>query len=263
MSTPIVLISPAMAVPSSFYSPLVEAFEERGWAARVLPRRGFEPGLPRASREHDWSFADEIADTQASVDAARADHPDRPVLLFGHSLGGQLSAAVQIGARPADGLVLVGVSLPYFRHYPGGGLPIATMALSVPVVGRLRGFVPKPWFGAPGARTLMSQWARVVRIGRPPFAVDRRVAAPTLSVQLAGDGFSVAAAVRRFDDSLIEPAALTRWEYTRDLVPEGGSTHHVFWVKRPSPVVDRVVRWWTDQANASAGGQEQTRFRSP
>jgi len=252
-----------MAVPSSFYSPLVEAFENAGWAARVLPRRGFERDLPRASREHDWSYADEIADTQAALDAAREEHPDRPVLLLGHSLGGQLSGAVQVGDRPADGLVLVGASLPHFKHYPAGGVPIATMSVAVPLVTRLWGHLPKPWFGAPGARTLMREWAAAVRTGRPPYAIKRRSTAPTLAVHLAGDNYSVASAARLFEDALVEPAALTRWEYTRDLVPEGGSTHHVFWVKQPSPVVDRVVRWWTDQANASAGGQEQTRFRSP
>ncbi|MFH7324421.1 alpha/beta fold hydrolase [Aeromicrobium sp. JJY06] len=263
MSTPVVLISPAMAVPSSFYGPLVAAFVERGWTARALPRRGFERDLPRASRRHDWSYADEIADTQAAIDAAREEHPGRPVVLFGHSLGGQLGGAIQIGPRPADGLVLVGVSLPHYRHYPRIGLPLAAMALSMPLVGLVRGHVPKPWFGGPGARTLMNEWAHVVRTGRPPYPVQRRMTLPTLAVHLEGDGFSIAAASERFERTLVEPAALTRWEYTRDVVPEGGSTHHVLWAKHPRPVVDQVVRWWTDQANASTGGQEQTRFRSP
>lgn len=263
MTTPIVLISPAMAVPSSFYGRLVASFEERGWQARALTRRGFEPDLPRASRQHDWSYADEIADTQEAIDAARAEQPERPVVLFGHSLGGQLGGAVQIGPRPAEGLVLVGVSLPHFRHYPRIGLPMAAMALTVPLVGRIRGHVPKPWFGGPGARTLMSEWAAVVRNGLPPYPVERRITRPTLAVHLAGDGFSIIAAAHRFERTLVEPDALTSWEYERDLVPEGGSTHHVHWAKHPGPVVERVVRWWTDQANASTGGQEQTRFRSP
>ncbi len=233
---------------SSFYGPLVQAFEDRGWSARALPRRGFEREQPRASRRHDWSYADEIADTQTAVDAARASGPDRPVLLLGHSLGGQLSGAVQIGPRPADGLVLVGVSLPHFRHYPvATSVGMRTMALAVPVLSRVRGHVPKPWFGAPGARTLMSEWARVVWTGRPPYRVDTRITRPTLAVQLAGDGFSVAPAARLFESTLVEPGALTRWEYARELAPEGGSTHHVMWARHPRPVVDRVVTWWAKQ----------------
>jgi hypothetical protein len=27
-------------------------------------------------------------------------------------------------------------------------------------------------------------------------------------------------------------------------VPEGGSTHHIHWVRTPGPVADRVVAWW-------------------
>lgn len=227
----------------------MEAFEEQGWSARALPRRGFEREQPRASREHDWSYADEIADTQAAVDAARAAEPDRPVLLVGHSLGGQIGGAVQIGPRPADGLVLVGVSLPHFRHYPAVmSVGMRTMALAVPVLSRVRGHVPKPWFGGPGARTLMSEWAEVVRTGRPPYRVDRRITAPTLAVQLAGDGFSVAPAAQLFESTLVEPDALTRWRYAREQAPEGGSTHHVLWVRHPQPVVDRIVAWWAEQA---------------
>lgn len=262
MTTPIVLIAPAMAVPSTFYRPLVAAFEARGWTATTLSRRGFGPDGPPASRRRDWSYGDEIDDVQRAVDAARAEAGDRPVLLFGHSLGGQLSAAVQLGDRSADGLVLVGVSVPHFRHYGLMGLGLGTMALTIPFVSRLVGHVPAPWFGAPGARTLMTEWAQMVWRDRLPYPVDAPFSTPTFAVHLEGDTYSVAAAAREFEQRLVAPAALTRWEYAAAASPAGGSTHHVFWVRTPDPVVDRVVAWW-DQANASTGGQEQTRFRSP
>ena len=46
VQTPVVLISPAMAVPSRLYAPLVDAFAARGGDADALPRRGFETGQP-------------------------------------------------------------------------------------------------------------------------------------------------------------------------------------------------------------------------
>ena len=257
------LIAPAMAVPSKFYAPLVAAFDEHGWHARALTRRGFEPDAPKASREHDWSFADEIADTQAAVDAARADRPESPVVLLGHSLGGQLSGGVQVGPRPADGLVLVGSSLPHMVHYRKTGIGLGVMAATIPIVTRVLGHVPKPWFGAPGARTLMSEWGRMVWDGTPPYEIEQRAQKPTLAVHLAGDSFSVPAAARRFERMIVEPHALTRWRYTRGLTPPGGSTHHVFWVRHPDRVVKQIVDWWSDQANASGGGQEHTKLRSP
>jgi predicted alpha/beta hydrolase len=150
MASPIVLIAAAMAVPSGFYRPLVAELESRGWAARALPTRGFERGAPVASRLDDWSYADEMQAIADAVAQARADEPARPVVLLGHSLGAQLGAGHQIHHRPADGFVTIGASVPHFRSYPYGGLPVLALGLTVPIATRVRGYLPKPFFGAPG-----------------------------------------------------------------------------------------------------------------
>ena len=247
MTSPIVLIVAAMAVPSGFYRPLVTELESRGWEARALPTRGFERGAPIASRLDDWSYADEIQAIADAVAKARADDPERPVILLGHSLGAQLSAGHQLHHPPADGFVTVGASVPHFRSYPYGGLPVLALGVTVPIATRLRGFLPRPFFGAPGARTLMREWARFVRTGRPPFDVPHRITTPTFVVQLQGDTYAVSRSNRIFTSMMIEPSAVTRWVYTRDAAPPGGSTHHVRWVKTPGPVVDRMVDWFTAQ----------------
>lgn len=233
-----------MAVPSGFYRPLVAELQARGWEARALPTRGFERDEPIASRHHDWSYGDEIQAIADAVAKARADDPERPVILLGHSLGAQLSAGHQIHHPPADGFITVGASVPHFRSYPYGGLGVLAMGLSVPVVTRLRGFLPKPFFGAPGAQTLMREWARFVRSGRPPFAVPHRITTPTLVVQLQGDTYAVSGSNKIFTAMMIEPESVTRWVYTKDAAPEGGTTHHVQWVKTPEVVVDKIVAWW-------------------
>lgn len=247
MTSPIVLIAAAMAVPSGFYRPLVSEIVARGWDARALPTRGFERGEPIASRGHDWSYADEIQAIADAVAKARADAPDRPVILLGHSLGAQLGAGHQLHHAPADGFVTVGASVPHFRSYPYGGLGVLAMGLSVPVVTRARGFLPKPFFGAPGARTLMREWARFVRSGRPPFDVPHRITTPTLVVQLQGDTYAVSGSNKIFTEMMVDPAAVTRWVYTKDAVPEGGTTHHVQWVRTPEVVVDKLVDWWASR----------------
>ena len=244
MASPVVLISPAMSVPSRFYGAVVEAFEQHGWEAVALPRRGFERDDAPASRTNDWSYADEIRTIADAVAKVRSEQPGRRVVLLGHSLGAQMGAGHQLLHDPADGFVVVGASLPYFRHYPKGGLPLLAMSSAITATARVRGHVPKPLFGAPGASTLMREWAHMVRTGRPPFDVPRRVSTPTLVVDLEGDTYARLPATQCFVDLLIDRAALTRWTYARSAVPEGGTTHHVGWARTPGPVVDGVVEWW-------------------
>jgi predicted alpha/beta hydrolase len=94
---------------------------------------------------------------------------------------------------------------------------------------------------------MMREWARFVRTGKPPFAVAQRITTPTLSVRLEGDTYAVAASNSRFVELFIDPQALTEWTYRKDAVPDGGSTHHIHWVRTPGPVADQVVAWWEGQ----------------
>ncbi|WP_245567464.1 alpha/beta fold hydrolase [Nocardia vinacea] len=157
---PLVLIAPAMAIGSRYYGPLVAEFVARGWEAKALTRRGFETGRPPAGRGLDWSYGDEIDDIAMEVANARADDPDRPVLLLGHSLGGQLAAGHELTRSPGDGLVTVGGALPHHRTYPLSGPHLLAMGtVIVPVLTAIFGYLPKPAFGAPGARTMMREWS--------------------------------------------------------------------------------------------------------
>lgn len=242
---PVVLISPAMAIGSGYYRLLVAAFAERGWHAVALGRRGFEAGGPRASRRNDWGYADEIADIADAVASARQERPDRPVLLLGHSLGGQLAAGHQLTREPADGVITIGAAIPRFQRFPYGGLPLALMAsVIVPVTTGLWGYLPKPAFGAPGARTMMREWARMVLTGRPPFAKEEPISSPALVISLDGDELSPLAAVEDFSRQLFNPKTVTRWHYHDDEVPTGASNDHITWARTPDFIVEMVISWW-------------------
>lgn len=247
VSAPIVVVSAAMSVPSGFYRPLKAAFEERRWACDLVPTRGFDRGQPTASRREDWSYGTEAQTIADHVAAARAAEPDRPVVLLGHSLGCQLGVLHQLHHDPADGFVAVGASVPHFRSYPYGGLGVLFMGVSVPVVTRAFGYLPKPFFGAPGARTLMREWAGFVRSGKAPFDVPHPVPSPTLVVKLQGDAYAVSEATDDFVDQFLDPAVTRRWTYTTGDVPDGGTTDHIQWVRTPDVVVDRIVDWWATQ----------------
>ncbi|WP_344197993.1 alpha/beta fold hydrolase [Aeromicrobium alkaliterrae] len=268
MQKPIVLISPAMAIGSRYYGPLVTSFGRHGWDARALARRGFEQDLPRASRRADWSYADEIADLGEAVRAARAEQADRPVIVLGHSLGGQIAAGLSLTSSDADdrpdAFVGIGTSTPFFRRYPHAGIPVlAAGAMAWPLTLAF-GYLPKPAFGAPGARTLMREWGRWAVTGRPPFRADGRFDVPSLIIKLQADPYAVSAATDDFVERFCDPGLTTRWTYTAKAAGPHGTTDHVRWVRSPDVVVDRVVDWFAQaSANASSGGQVQARLRSP
>ncbi len=245
---PVVLIAPAMAVGSRYYRPVIEEFRRHGWDAQALTRRGFELDAPAASREHDWSYADEIDDIAGAVSAARDAHPGRPILLLGHSLGGQLVAGHEVTQPNVDGLITVGGAFPHHRTYSyrGGGIWMFG-ALVIPALTTLFGYVPKPAFGAPGARTLMREWARIVVTGRPPFPTSSKVATPSLVISLGDDRLAPRRAVEYFAHRMFDPAAMTRWHYATSDVAPGDSNDHLGWARAPRGVVDHVVAWWGER----------------
>ncbi|MEV0296190.1 hydrolase [Nocardia sp. NPDC050710] len=210
--------------------------------AIALPRRGFEHGEPQVSRNNDWSYRDEIGTIAQAVKQARS--ASRPVIVLGHSLGAQLAAGYELDHHGADGLITVGGCLSHFRHYPKFGLPVATMASLVPVVTGGFGYLPKPAFGAPGARTLMREWARMVLTGHPPYPTRGTIDTPSLVIALEGDTLAPRGGVEAFADQLFDARHLTRWDYSTTIVPAGASDDHIKWARNPGPVVDRIVVWW-------------------
>ncbi|KRF20019.1 hydrolase [Nocardioides sp. Soil797] len=234
-----------MAIGSGYYRRLVEEFESRGWYAQALTRRGFEADGRRASRQHDWSYADEIDDIENAVAKVRADDPDRPVLLLGHSLGGQLVVGHELNRPPVDGVVTVGASLPYHRHHPWGGPHLVVMGgVVVPVLTTLFGHLPKPAFGAPGARTMMREWSRMLLTGRTPYPSNRRVTTPSLVISLENDKMAPVGSIDAFTELLFEDEVVTRWHYRDEDVLPGNSNDHIAWARGASQVVDRIVEWW-------------------
>jgi predicted alpha/beta hydrolase len=242
-----VLISPAMAVHSGFYKPLVDSFAAHGWGSRVVPRRGFDFGDVPASRTNDWSYDDERATLAAEIALEKA--AGRNVIVLGHSLGGQIAIGLQQRPGAADGFVGIGTGIPWAlgdirssQFHGGEGL----LGLAVPVVTRALGYWPKPGFGGPGPATLMREWAGMLRNGRLPGGLAAPVTTPSLLITLDGDGMAAASSTVRMS-RMIAPSALTTWTYTRADAPDGAELDHLRWVRSPDAVVTKIIDWWNSR----------------
>ncbi|GAB20702.1 hypothetical protein GOEFS_124_00340 [Gordonia effusa NBRC 100432] len=244
-----ILVSPAMAVPSRVYGTFSSELTAAGFDVRVVGRRGFEPGDAPASASNDWSYHDEAADIADAVAQIDAESPERrPILLFGHSLGGQLAAVLlsdptSKAADRIDGLVTVAASIPHIAHYPPGYLA-GDIARDVLRRTDVEGYWPAPGFGAPGAKTLMREWATMVLSGAlPGDHAARPIEIPTLAIRLHDDMFVSDSAAGAFE-ALVAPSYLSSWTYGPADCPPNGSLDHIRWVKSPAPVVAHITDWW-------------------
>jgi predicted alpha/beta hydrolase len=271
---PVMLCVPAMGVAASFYTPFAAMLQQRGFHVGVAELRGIGTSSVRASRRSDFGMWDLVAsDLPAAVGHLRKRFEGSPIVLVGHSLGGQVSALAHAhDPALAEGLVLLASGPSYFRgwRFPRSAGVLAFTQLAN-VVARARGHFPGRSVGFAGreARGVIADWARVARSGefriaRAPLDLEaalRRVATPVLAVSIAGDTFAPARAV----DGLcakMPRARIERWHYDPEHFgrkPLG----HFHWVKQSDDIVTRIAAWadgagfgafsrWGDRARASA-----------
>lgn len=242
-----------MGVHSRYYSALESAVREIGWSACTLAARGIDRDTEPPSRSNDWGYAALQQTLGAHVARVREHAPDKPVVILGHSLGGQVGLGYLLSGGDADGLVLAGASEPYYRHYGSRFWGIWALAASVPLVTALYGYWPRWGFGGPQPRTLMREWARFVRRRRFPTLRARlpreAVAVPTFVLQVEGDALSVPSSARALSRT-VHQDQVTWWDYRRADAPDGALIDHLAWAKVPAPAVAAIRAWWSRQPPA-------------
>lgn len=246
---------PAMGVAARHYRPLAECLAAAGITVALHEWRGIASSNVRAGRGCDWGYHELLRqDLAAGLDTVRVATGNRPWMLGGHSLGGQL-AALGCVLQPAAGLVLVASGTPYWRRFPRGwrlGLRLA-YALA-PRLARWHGHFPGRRLGFAGreARGVVADWACSGGSGRYVASgldldLEAGLAALRLSVlglQLADDRFGPAASLH----GLLAKMPHTQIERrTLDAQTLGTRADHFAWMRRPQAVADEVAGWMARQ----------------
>ena len=159
-----VVVAGATAVPERAYGGLAELLASQGLAVLTFDYRGVGRSAPRELRGDRTVMADwGRLDLDAALAWLHARHPDRPLLLVGHSVGGQL-----LGLAPAAerlrGALLIGSQGGWWGNWRGAARWGTWLGwhLLLPATSTLLGYTPMRAFGMgedlPAGVGL--QWAR-------------------------------------------------------------------------------------------------------
>lgn len=252
---PIVAVLGALSTPGTFYGRLAAELGTLAWPVAVVEQRGLGESSLRPSHDVDWSFADVLrTDLPAALAWIRAQAPDRPLLLLGHSLGGHY-AIMAAGLYPeqVDGVVLAACGTPWLEAFDG---PVRAMVRHlidvIPGLSAERGHYPgeEAGFGGDEARGVMADWRHLAQTNRFRLAGDdqtvadliRKYDGPVLAIGMADDDFAppmaVAASVERFATRPSE-----RVLASDDI---GVTADHFGWARRPAAVVRTIGQWWSE-----------------
>ncbi len=250
---PVVLCIPAMGVRARSYVRLAQGLSDAGLVAVTADHRGHGLSPVRPSRAVDFGYHEMVSvDLAGLVDWARDHHPDRPVYMLGHSLGGQL-AALYAGSHPGrlDGLVLVAACSVGHRGWPQPlGLGVLAGTQAARLLASLYGAFPGKTlrFAGVEARTVMRDWAHNGRTGRYDLAntdLDYEqllgtATLPVLGLTFEGDILTTERACANLW-SKMGAAELHLVRFDRET--QGRYAGHFGWMRGPEYLVEAVADW--------------------
>ncbi len=242
---------PAMGVAARHYQPFAQALAERGVGVLVHEWRGNGSSSLRAGRRQNWGLRELLSlDLPASRQALAARAGSVPLLVGGHSLGGQLACLhAGLAGQGLAGLWLVAAGTPYWRGYAPPRrwlLPLVYPGLAW--LANLCGALPghRLGFGGTEARGLIRDWARVGRTGRYradglPDMLETALASvtqPVRAVLLDSDWLAPLPALQALLAKMPSSNAATT---VLDADALGVPADHFAWMKRPDAVLDQLL----------------------
>jgi predicted alpha/beta hydrolase len=202
-----VVVASATGVPRRIYAPLAAHLAEAGLAVLTFDYRGIGdsrdgPLRGEPARMEDWGRLD----LEGALGWMRRQHPGVPLLVLGHSAGGQLIGLAP-SARHLAGALTVGAQLGWAGYWPwpARGLMLACWYLLIPVLSRLVGYLPMKSLGQGEnlPRGVALQWAEWGRrrhylfdaLGPEVRAAYAALAFPLRATHIGDDGYAPRAGV--------------------------------------------------------------------
>jgi predicted alpha/beta hydrolase len=191
------LVAPAMGVRQDFYEPVARFFARNGVHVLTFDYRGMGASRRGSLRALDADVVDWAArDLDAMLAEAQRADERLPLVLLGHSLGGQI-----LGIAPSNGRVRASLNVTagsgYYRFNERMRLRVRFLwFVAIPLATRLAGYFPGRALGMIGdlPRGVALQWRRwclhpeyLLAEGEAARAAFERVRCPILSLSFADD----------------------------------------------------------------------------
>ncbi len=237
-----VIVVPAMGTTASFYQPFAEELAGLGFSVILPELPGTGASHPRPSWKVNYGYRDLVEGYLPGIaSSAREIVPDKPVVVIGHSLGAHTGAlAAAQGKLEVDALVMVAGGNIHFRNWSGAAsAKVYGVAVLFPALTYIFGHLPGQHvgFGGPQARTLIRDWAKIIRTGRFDHIAGTLNPSliPALSIAYEGDDFAPVESVRAL--SVLVGAEM-------QIVPVSwpGSPHSA-WARNPQETVGLIDDW--------------------
>lgn len=251
---PVLIIFPALGAPAKAYTAMSAYLSRHGYTVMAVDPRSIGESGPPPSREIDHGVDECLyKDWPAIIQYARERYFDRPVVLIGHSIGGQISA-LYAGLRPDEinGLILLTAPNVHYRNWGlVGGVGTYIFFRLVRHFAQRRGYLPGHalFFKNPIARRLaldLAGWATTGRYrgstGESLAPLFTTASCPVLAISFTDDR---SLAPKRGVDNLCEQlcsAPITRWHLSpAELgLPSAGHFDHL---RNGTQLWQRIMSW--------------------
>jgi len=263
----LVIFLPALGASVDFYRPLAEAWAGLGYQVATVELRGGKQSSVKDVRAQNFGYKEILnVDLASIVPRLRTQAAGRPLVLAGHSLGGQF-ALLYASRHPSevDAVVLLAGGSNYYGAMPRGKQFTRYLGLRVVrTIDQVLGFFPgdRLGFGGRQPSNMILDWTEEALTGKYRVKGDaadydqelRQLAMPVLMVSLQGD----ALVPRPSADYLAAKLVGARVTQIELRTHDGRPHDHFRWVKKPAAIVAEVDRWiggWLDSsATAAADG---------
>ncbi|WP_170110573.1 alpha/beta hydrolase family protein [Flavilitoribacter nigricans] len=250
----VVLLLPAMGTTAAYYSPFAEALVEAGYHVVTADWRGKGLSIIRAGRNADFGYREILHyDFPALFDCVRSEFPKNEIIVYGHSLGGQLGS-IYLAAHPEEQVTGLVQHFSCHCHYKNWDYQSWKMYLwfkTFPWIARLFGYFPgeQVGFARREARTFMRDWGYSGTKGKyhpkgtwqAYDSLGHLLTTPILSFSLEGDQL----APRRGAEHLFGLFPNARVTH-RHLPADSGERKpysHFNWVHQPSLFIQQMKEW--------------------